>query len=220
MPFILIVSAPLSPGQLPDAGQRILEIRVAHFELKDQTLFDGLAQLSSSVKSLAFGFEKFLTAKFTDPDVSYPHFSIDLADKTVREILNELCKMDSRYTWSRDGRTINVYPRATVDDPSYLLNRRLEKLALSGVTDIQQPLLAIYQQLPQPRENIGIVQAGGDITYPSKPWTVTLANLTVRQAMNRIAAHMGPRGSWILSGSRDVKAFSFQKWAFEGLSSH
>jgi hypothetical protein len=196
-----------------------LELKIPRFELNDQTLFDGLAALSSNVKSLAFGYEKVLRLKFSEPPTPEPRFSIELQNQTVREILDNLCKMDARSTWSLEGSTINVYPRATVGDSSYLLNRKLGKLVLRGITDIDQGLLAIHRQLPPPSEQVATMQVGGDTSYPAKPWTVTFTNLTVRQAMNRLAAHMGPRGSWILSGSQDFRAFSFQKLAFEGLSS-
>jgi len=68
--------------------------------------------------------------------------------------LDAMCHADGRYTWSTDDAFVNVYPIKTISDASYLMNRRLEKLDLKELTDIQQGLLAIVNQLPPPKEQL------------------------------------------------------------------
>ncbi len=50
----------------------------------------------------------------------------------------------------------------------------------------------------------------GDDPYPLEPWTVILENVTVRQVVNRLAEHGGPRGSGFLA-AKDFRAFGFFK---------
>jgi hypothetical protein len=206
-------------GQESGPGEVVQNARIRELKLQDQTLLDALALLSYEDKRLRFGFEEVLKDRFSDPPIANPRLSVDLENKTIRQVLDALCEMDPRYAWSSDAWTINVYPRATVSDPSYLLNRKLGRLELRAVTDIQQPLLAISQQLPPPREQIALVQMGGDLSYPPDPWNSTFTDTSVRKVVNRIADRLGPRGSWIFSGSRDFRQFSFYKAAFEGLKS-
>ena len=182
--------------------------------LTNQTLFDGLAKLSSERIPLALGFEEVLKARFSDPPTPDPRFSVEPENKTVREILQSLCALDTRYTWSSDGDTANVYPIAVRDDSTYLLNRRISRLHVEQITDIVQGLLAVAKQLPPPEEQIAQAQAGGDDSYPPVPWTAAFEDVTVRQAINRLAAHMGPRSAWLFQGSRDFRTFAFFKAGF------
>jgi hypothetical protein len=191
----------------------ILNTKVTHLESTDQTLFDGLAKLSSERIPLALGFEEVLKGKFADPPMQDPRFSVEFQNKTVREILDTLCGMDARYAWSREGTTINVYPRAVIGDPTYLPNRQLDRLAVTNLPDPEHALLAIIQQPAPPQEQIGYAGVGGDSSY-TEPWTVTFRDLTVRQTINRLATDMGPRSQWIFYGSRDFRSFAFFKAGF------
>lgn len=211
---LLSMHALSAVGQSRPPGEATLRVRIPRFELVNETLADGIAKLSLESLPLAIGLEEVLRPRFSDPPVPSPRFSMKLEDKTVREVLDALCGKDSRYTWSRDGAVINIYPRATVGDPTYLLNRKLEKLELKGITDVEQGLSAIVQQLPRPKEQIALVQIGGDIAYPPQPWTATFEGVTVRQVINRLASHMDARTSWVFSGSKDFRAFSFFKRGF------
>jgi hypothetical protein len=140
--------------------------------------------------------------------------TLHLTATTVRGALDAMCQSDGRYTWSTDDAFINVYPIKTVNLGSYLMNRRLTKLDLKELTDIQQGLLTIVNQLPPPREQVAIAQVGGDDTYPAEPWTTRYENLIVRQAINRLVRHMGERASWAFTGSTDFRAFAFNRQGF------
>lgn len=193
------------------AGQeaKFLETKVPEFEIHNQTLVDGLWKLARGPAPFGFGFEKVLKGRLSDPDIPNPSLSLQLKDKSVREILDALCQADSRYTWSMDGTTVDLFPRAVINDPSYLLNRKLERFELTNATDVQNGLLAIVRRLPPPVEQIAQAQAGGDDPYPPEPWTVTFENLTVREVVNRLAAHGGQCAVWIFGGARDFQAFGF-----------
>lgn len=192
----------------------ILSTKIEHFALTDQPFPDGVAKLSLETVPLALGFEEILREKFTDSPQRGPRFTLTMENKTVREILDALCRMDERYTWSLNGRTIKVYPRSTIGDSSYLLNRRLEKLEISSVDAPEHALKAIADQLPPPREQIAYAAIGGGDTRYAQPWTRTFEKLTVREAINELAAHMGTRSTWVFSGSKDFRAFSFFRTGF------
>jgi len=188
----------------------LLETTVPEFELHDGTVLDGLWKLARGPVEFGFGFEKVLKTNLSDPEIPDPRFNLHIRDKPLREVLDALCDADPRYMWSNDGATVNFYPRAIVNDSSYLLNRRFQKFDLKGATEVQDGLLAIARQLSPPTvEQIAQAQLGGDDPYPPEPWTLILENVTVRQVVNRLAAHGGPRGIWIFGGSKDFRAFGF-----------
>lgn len=197
------------PSSQMEQQEKLLDTKVPEFEMHKETLLDGLWKLARVPVAFGFGFESVLKRRLSDPDIPDPHFSLQLKNKTVREILETLCRADGRFTWSLDGETVNVFPRATINDASYLLNRKLQKFELTNATDVDDGLLAISHQLPPPIEQVAHVQVSGDDPYPPEPWTVTYRNLTVRQIVNRIAEHGGPCGTWTFGGSTDFRRFAF-----------
>jgi hypothetical protein len=210
--LIFVPGSPASPRRsIPTyaTDSKLLDTKVLYFVMDNETLVDGLWKLAKGSRPFAFGFENVLKPSSTIDSFQEPKFSLELKDKSVREVLDELCKADSRFTWSTDGNTVNVYPRSTENDPSYLLNRKLETFRLQDATDVQHGLLAIVRQLPPPVEQIANAQMGGDDPYPREPWTVSYHNLTVRQIVNRLALHGGPCGIWIFGGTIDFRAFGF-----------
>jgi len=222
--FVLLIS-PLSlvhEGQRAEAPANatnvdsVLNTNIPEFNLNEETIEVGLKRLASGSAAFAMGFEHELKSKQTDPPILDPRLTLHLRATTVREALDAMCRADSRYTWSTDDTFINVYPIKTVNDASYLLNRRLMRLDLKELSDIQQGLWAIVNQLPPPREQVAVAQIGigVDDSYPPEPWTTSYEDLTVRQAINRLVHHMGERGSWAFTGSRDFRAFAFNRQGF------
>jgi hypothetical protein len=182
--------------------------------LSDQTLHDGIAEISDERIPLAIGFEQILNPRSHQPPATRIAFSVNMEDATVRQILDALCAEDPRYTWSTDGRTINVYPVATIGDPEYLMNRRIAVLRLRSMASPDPGLFAISRALPPGQNQVATAGIGGDDSYPLGPWTVTFRNLTVRQIVNRLAEHMGPRSAWVFYGSQEFRAFFFNKYGF------
>ncbi|MGB8474435.1 MAG: hypothetical protein WCE61_10155 [Candidatus Acidiferrum sp.] len=214
----LVVVFVLTPSMRPatqqssidsDPTNKPLEAKVREFQLDNETILDGLWKLARSTVPFGFGFEKILKTKLADPELPDPKFSFRLEGKSIREILDALCQTDARYAWSVDTARVNVYPLAVVVDPTHLLNRKLAKFRLSNASDVQKGLFEISRQLPPPFEQLAVAQVGGGDPYPPEPWTVTLSNVTVRQVINRLAAHGGPNGIWIFGGAKDFRAFGF-----------
>jgi len=221
--FFLFLISPFSlvqEGRRPETPVKVttvdsvLNSEISAFNLNDETIEVGLKRLASGSAAFAMGFEHELKSKQTDPPIQDPCLTLHLTATTVRGALDAMCQSDGRYTWSTDDAFINVYPIKTVNLGSYLMNRRLTKLDLKELTDIQQGLLTIVNQLPPPREQVAIAQVGGDDTYPAEPWTTRYENLTVRQAINRLVRHMGERASWAFTGSTDFRAFAFNRQGF------
>jgi len=188
---------------------KFLNTKVPEFEMSRENLLDGLRKLAHSPEPFGFGFEIPLKRIFADPDIEDHRFDLRLQNKTIREILDALCEADPRYTWSTAEGTVNVFPRAIVNDDRYLLNRKLDKFELKNATNVDDGLFAISQQLPLPFEQVAHMQFGGDDRYPPEPWTVAYQNLTVRQVVNRLAAHGGACGQWTFGGGMDFRAFAF-----------
>lgn len=187
--------------------------KVAYFQTDHSTLWEALQKLARGPSPFAFGLEQVLKKKYNDPPLSDVRFSMQMENKTLAEVLDSLCRADPRYTWSLDTATINIYPRSATRVSSYLLNRKLAVLRIKGITHENQGLLAIAQQLPPPAEQLAQVEFGASGSFPPRPWTATFRDLTVRQAVNRLAAHMGPYAYWLFYGSEDFREFAFYQGA-------
>jgi len=199
------------------AVESLLGRSVTRFDIKDGILLDGIAELSSKqIGELHLGFEEIIRGNINDDRRTLnPHFSLHLEGSTVRGILDALCASDTRYTWSTDGLSINIYPAG--EGPAYLLNLMLDRVCLIGVPDPDQALTALSRLLPN--EQIGYFGPGlGDNQY-AQPWTVAFERVTVRQFTNRLAEHMGPRTSWVWAGGSDERMFTFVKGVFKALPS-
>jgi len=187
--FLLLIAPSYFIHEEPPLEERgfnleaTLDTRVLEFTLNNETIGIGLKRLASATAGFALGFEHELRPNITDPPIPDQPLTLHLKMVTVRETLDAMCRIDGRYIWSRDDTFVNVYPIETVNDSSYLLNQKLKKLDLNGLTDIQQGLLAIVNQLPQPQEQVAIAQIGGTYSYPAEPWTTSYDNITVRQAI-------------------------------------
>lgn len=211
--FIVVLGLGQSLAQT-QATDKTLKTNVGHFEIVDQDIVGSIAILSRQPDiHMHLGIEEVLREKTADPPSANPHFSLKLENRTLSEILNRLCELDTRYDWQFDGTTINIYPRATTETASYLLNRRFERLHLTGLRDPYQALFPMVAQLPPPREQMAYAQAGGNPSY-AQPWDLSLSDVTLREAINALAANIGPSSSWILQGSKQYRQLTFTKGPF------
>ena len=191
-----------------------LDAKIPDFFLNEDSIFIGVRMLNKPNLQIGFGFEEVLARKAADQPVPYPKISVKLKNPSTREALDAMCAADRRYTWSVDGLTVNVYPSAISTEPGYLLNRQLAQLQIHNITDIDQGLFAIPRQLPGPLEQIAHAQIGGDASFPEEPWSLSLSDVTVRQAINRLVEHMGSSSSWIFGGSDEFRKFAFYREGF------
>lgn len=192
-----------------------LSNRLAHFDLTDATIIDALSKLSNEpIAGLHLGIEEIIQDKSSEPPDRSILFSLSLRDVTVRDIIDTLCKSDRRYTWSVDGPSVNVYPRETVGNSSYLLNRELDSIALKNINGPSDALTPLKKLVPGEQLGYAGIGMGIDNDYP-EPWNAVFSKLTVRQLMNRLSEHNGPRGGWIWSGSRGQRFFAFFERGFK-----
>lgn len=172
-----------------------LNHRVAQFDVTDSTIIDALSKLSyEPIAGLHLGIEEIIRDTASEPTDQNVRFSLSLHGATVRDIIEVLCKSDRRYIWSVDGSTVNVYPREIVGKSSYLLNREVGTIALKNISGPTDALTSLMKLLPD--EQLGYAGIGVNNDYP-EPWSAVFSNLTVRQLMNRLSEHDGPRGGWI-----------------------
>jgi hypothetical protein len=191
----------------------VLSKKVARFDLTEATVIDALSKLSHEpIADLHLGIEEVIQDKSSESTDRSVRFSLTLHDVTVRDIMDTLCESDSRYTWSVDGSSVNVYPRETVGNPSYLLNRELNSIALENINGPADALTALMKLLPG--EQLGYAGIGVNHDY-REAWSVVFNHLTVRQLMNRLSEHYGPRGGWIWNGIGDQRFFAYFERGFD-----
>lgn len=197
------------------SNQPVLDEKVARFEVFNQTMRESVAQFSSERLPLNLGLEAVLKKKTSDP-VTDPRFTLKLENKTVREILDALCASDNRFTWSSDASGVNIFPRATIGDVSYFLNRRIDQLNISSASDPYDALTPLVRLFPT--EQLAYAHLGVSVNF-SQPWSATFKQLTVREFLNRLAAHLGPSGGWTFYGAENARWFNFHKGPYSVLGS-
>src|ERR1700675_1307723 len=86
--IFVLATTPSAKGQAGSPESSQLNMRVARFELANETLFDGLSKLGSEGISLGIALEEVLKEKESDSPLAEPRSSIILQHRTVREILD------------------------------------------------------------------------------------------------------------------------------------
>ncbi len=183
------------------------EKRMAHLQLQDQTFLDGLGKLNE-VYDISFSIELIPTPKGARALPVNPKFTASIENKNLYEALDWLCGLDARFAWVRDGNSVNIFSRASRTDPHYLFNRILQVFAIQGVPDAQRAVMEAVGQLPPPKEQLAVLVMGGSVQF-AKPWTATFSDITLRQAINRIALQLGPAAGWEFGGTEDFRFLSF-----------
>ncbi len=203
------------PVENTDAvGASPLQTTIAHFDVEHAIFREAISELTlKNVEGLHIGFEEIIRQNIQDDPRQLGHeFSLHLQGKSVRDVLEALCNSDARYTWSQDAGSINIYPRATRSDHSYLFNLQIERIDLNDIPDPNQALTPLSKLFPD--QQIGYFGAGlAEFSY-DRPWSASFARLTVRQFINRVSEHMGPRTSWVWQGGQDERMFTFLKGGF------
>jgi hypothetical protein len=205
-----VAQAPNGPGR----GQEI-----PRFSVKKAAMRDVVAALSSMPNLTAHvGFEEITRERIMDSVDRSVTLSVTLEHTTVQQIVSTLCSSDPRYSWAEDGDWINIFPRDKERDPKYLFNLRVKSVILQNIPNPDEAVAQLHLQDLVGGEQIGYMEVGGDNSYVA-PWTVELQDISVRQYINRIAEHSGPRASWVWQGGRDERMFSFYKLGFRTDSS-
>ncbi len=205
---ILLLETWLPYEQTTNAGDSF-EQRIAVLTLDGETIFAAIGKLSQTA-DIVFSIEGRLPPKNGGPLPPHPRFSGRIEGRSLKEVLDWLCGLDPEYTWTRDHNTANLFPRAVLNDSSYLLNRKLAILRFDGEPDAGKAVLAVVGQLPGAREQLAFLQGGGSTTF-AKPPKATFRNVTVREALNRIAEQLGPTWGWQFSGTNEFKFVVFHE---------
>jgi hypothetical protein len=189
---------PTLPGLDP------LAQKVGVFVLKDETLGEALGRLNQSL-DVSISIEGVLPDEGT---ISNPKLTSSIENANAIEVLNWLCALDPRYTWARDDNSVNLIPRNRLNDPKYFFNRVLPELRLEQVHRVDDAVFAIVHQLGDQNENLFFMGIGGTQSF-AEPWTASFKDITVRQALNRIAHQIGPTYGWQIGGTTKGRLIIF-----------
>jgi hypothetical protein len=187
--------SPRAQESTAPANKDPLDQVVQEAQLTDETIFDEIARLNQAF-DISISIEGILPANGT---VANPKFKVRIEKQTLTNVLSWLCTLDTRYTWIRDGNMVNVFPRAFLNDKSYFFNRQLPEVRFQEIRESGVAALEVVHQLGDPNEHLYFMGIGGTQSF-AKPWTATFHDITVRQALNRIAQQLGPTYGWQIGG--------------------
>lgn len=190
----------------PKTSRNPFSRAVPSITLRRQTMFIAIAKLYEST-GIVVSVERVLGA---EPAGGMDRkFTVTLKGGKPRQVLDEICRLDNRYTWSRDGGVVNVYPRSSGGDPRYLFNRKILTFHLTSAKSAAIAAIEAADQVTGPRPQLIVLQTGG-LEF-DEPWTVTLRDLTLRQAINRVATHLCEGCGWQLTGAKSAPTIVFYR---------
>jgi len=206
--LVLILALHIFAQKAAESGTDMLDQTAAGFELKDESLFDGLAKIHT-VHEPAICVEFILKKDSSAPPTADPRLNSQVRPGTVRDTLDQLVSLDGRYTWSRYKNTVNVFPRAalTLGD-TYFPNRTLHVFQFASVSDPHELVFKTASLLPGPLEQIAYINLGAFGKY-SHPWSATFSNISVRDIFDEIAMHFCDSCGWTLSGTQGFRVIQF-----------
>ena len=202
--FGVVLTRAFAAQEPSSADKDPFDQKLASVELKDESIFDAVARLNQA-SDIAISIEGIVPAQGT---VQNPKFRARIDGPTVSEALSWFCKLDTRYSWSRDGNMANIFPSTMRDNPNYFFNRKLPDLHFQDVRQSDDAAITIVHQLGDPSEHLYFLGVGGTQSF-SKPWTTTFHDITVRQGLNRIAHQLGPSYGWQIGGHVGVRLIMF-----------
>jgi hypothetical protein len=194
----------VAQGPNPETKSDPFDQKVALVELREETIFDAIGRLNQSY-DVAISIEGILPNQGT---IANPKFQAKIENRTVSEVLTWLCALDGRYMWVRDGTMANLFPKTLHNDSHYFFNRRLSVLKFEQVQQLDDAVLAVVHQLDDPNEHIVFLGIGGTQSF-AQPWTAKFHDITVREALNRIAEHLGPTYGWQIGGTTKARIIMF-----------
>lgn len=182
------------------------ERTVQTFSLDRQTVFEAIARLHEAT-GVVVSVERSLTA--TQVTQADQEFTATIAGGKTEVVLNEICALDGRCAWTRDGNMVNIYPRKVKADPNYVFNRKISVFQLDNVADAGTAAIRAMRETTGPPAQLVVLEAGN---YDfAAPWTVKFTDVTLRQAINRIAAHLCGTCGWQLTGTKAAPTIIFYR---------
>jgi hypothetical protein len=202
-----------SQGRATGSATGIGKVQVSERPVRALTLNNASLQEALAVvareSGLGIGLEEILKDGLSDPPRPEVRFSAAIPAESLSHVLDDICNRDGRYTWAINGHTINVFPKKVVGDGAYFLNRRIGHLVFDKISDSSTAVFFTMKQLPGPLEQIAMMQTGGSMRFPT-PLKADLSDVTVREALNRIAEQFGEGHGWTLSGAHRFRFVQFQ----------
>jgi hypothetical protein len=212
--LIVSISAFGSPQDSTPSTDDLLSIKIRELVLEDQTVFDGLAKLNQMIP-MSFAVERQLTSKESPKLPPVMRFTGHVDNVTLRGALDWLFKLDARHTWTTDNQVINVFPKYVQHDPAYPLNQQISYCELKKTPSASAAVIEAARHT-NPPEQLAVLLLG-DVEF-DKPITLTLKEVTLREALNRIAQALGPAYGWQFSGTLDFRYVVFHKSLVPGPS--
>ena len=194
----------------PQTSPEPLRQSVPSFELVHEDITNGIAKLNQMTTSVAFAIEFPLGRTISASSPSLPTVVATVGPGTLGDALDRLCDLDRTFSWQRIGNTIHLLPRALENDPAYLLNRKIEDLEIKNAPDAQNALFQTIALLEGAKEQIAVMQTGMSLGFAS-PWTASLKDLTVREALDKIAQQLGRNYGWQFGGAADFRVVTFHE---------
>lgn len=200
----------LSPVGLRGQGSKpneatadLLQQPIQELSLKNQYFMDGIVKLDTLVSGLGFSVEYILPPPAAPRPID-PKFTDTITGVSLAEALDWLCKLDPRYTWSRDGTTINIFPRASQEEKNYYFTRKLSNLVFREERNAYDAIPKVFKPISSPKE--AVIKWTGVRDYQT-PLSATFTNITVRGALNRLIQHVSPTEGWMVTGNQEVMLF-------------
>jgi hypothetical protein len=181
---------------------------VPSLELNNETILDGVAKLNQSTAGVGFAVELPLGRTISAKAPELRRFQVVLAPTTLADILDQFCQLDPTFSWQQFGTDVNVFPRSLMNDPTYVLNRKIEGFNLIDAPDANTALFTALSFLPGPREQIAILQSGMSLSF-SRLWTASFKNITIRELLDKIAEQMGGNYGWQFGGAANFRMVTF-----------
>ena len=193
--FALAISPSLAiRSQNRTEPNSILNRRTANVQLRDTNLVNALTDALRQVGIPGGIAVSYYCGGFENHLLKPP-------DDTLRSLLDAAVAAESEYTWTVDNGVVNVVPG--YDDPRFLetIIPKLEINEAETTFDALGKLMALPEVSKQATLELGIQTFGGSIGgYPNSSRTkisLSLSNVTVREALNAIARARG-NGVWLL----------------------
>lgn len=204
----LTIPAP-SQGQAQTSPDPLRQ-SVPSFELVHEDITNGIAKLNLMTTGVAFAIEFPLGRSISTPTLPLVTLVATVGPGTLADALDRLCNLDPTFSWQRIGNTIHVFPRVRENDSTYLFNRRIPDLEFRNVPDAQQAVFQTVAQLTGAKEQVAIMQTGISAGFP-RPWTASFKDITVREAIDKIAQQLGRNYGWQFGGAADFRVITFHE---------
>jgi len=180
--------------------------QVQAISLDHQTVFEAISRVHEAT-GVVVSVEKVLST--SEANQADQEFTTTITGGKPDVVLDEICALAGRYTWSRDGNMVNIYPRDVTGDPNYIFNRSLPVFSVQEVSDAPTAAIRAVRELPGSPEQLIILEAGN---YDfARPWTAKFENVTLRRAINRIAEHLCNTCGWQLTGTKSTPTVIFYR---------